>query len=120
MVSLNRLWCVRLPVPALIRNHDVITRLRRLGYLVPPGIPGFGPAMAEDDQWPGALFGQMHTDSVTLNEAVIYRHEDLQEELRSSARADSEWCAGRSRFNPPQNVRLTQQALRLKELADFR
>jgi hypothetical protein len=47
VVSLNRLRRVRLPIAPLIRSHDVITSLCELGYLVPPGIPGFRPAVAE-------------------------------------------------------------------------
>src|SRR5215469_845065 len=88
VVRFNCLRRVRLPVSALIGSHDVITRLRELGYLVPPGVPGFRPAMAEDDERPCALFSQMHADSVALNEAVIYGHEDLQEQPRSTGWAD--------------------------------
>src|SRR5215469_631585 len=88
VVRLNCLWRVRLPVSALIGSHDVITRLRELGHLVSPGIPGFRPAMAEDDERPCAFFGQMHADSVALNEAVTYGHEDLQEQPRNIGWAD--------------------------------
>jgi hypothetical protein len=88
VVRLNGLRRVRLPIAPLIRSHDMITSLCELGYLVPPGIPGFGPAMAKDDEWSCALFGEMHPDSVALNGAPIYRHEDLQGRLGRTAWAD--------------------------------
>jgi hypothetical protein len=46
------------------------TGLRQRPKLMPPGVPAFGKAVAEDDERAFALLGHMQTDTVGLDHAM--------------------------------------------------
>ena len=74
--------------------------------------------MAEQDERPLALFCQMHSYSVTMNETVVKGHGNLR--MEDGRRGpDSGALAGGNRSDPPHDVRCLQQAVRLEKLADF-
>jgi len=41
-------------------------------YLMPPGIPALRETMAEDNQRPLALLGEVHLNAVGVDESVVY------------------------------------------------
>ena len=69
-VLVDRIRAVGLAVAAHIGRDGVESSFGQRRQLVAPRIPGFGKAVAQQDQRTLALLGQVHADAVGLDGAV--------------------------------------------------
>jgi hypothetical protein len=72
VVCLDGLRPIGLAVATLIRSHHAESRISERWYLMPPRIPALWEAMAEEDQRPLALLGEVHLNAVGVDESVVY------------------------------------------------
>ena len=79
-VLIGRCRLVRLAVAAHVRRDSVEAGGRQSGKLMAPRVPGFGKAVAQNDERPFALLGKMQLNAVRLDGALCDRvryHSDL-------------------------------------------
>jgi hypothetical protein len=70
-VILDVRWSVGLTVAAHIRRHCVVTGSGQGGQYVPPAIPEFRPTVRDHYYRTFPLLGNVHPDSVHLDESVL-------------------------------------------------
>ena len=71
VVCLDWLRLIGLTIAALIRSHHVESCISECWDLMPPGIPALREAMAKDDQRPLTLLGEVHFNTVGVDESVV-------------------------------------------------
>jgi hypothetical protein len=69
VVVLDRRRLVALAVPAKIRGDRAVSRLGQRRKLMPPGIPGLGKAVEQQNQRALAHLGDPQLDPVRLDDA---------------------------------------------------
>ena len=69
-VAVDLWWGVGLTVATHIGRDRMKTSRRQGAQLMPPGIPAFGKAVAQQDRRPGPLLGNVHADAVGLDHVV--------------------------------------------------
>ena len=70
-VLIDRLGPIGLAVPAHVGCHRMEPGVREGPKLVAPGIPGLREAMAENDQGARPLLGDVHSNTVRFDAAVL-------------------------------------------------
>jgi hypothetical protein len=71
VVGFDRLRSGCLAVTALVRGNYMVPCRRQGRQLVPLGIPAFWEAVIQHDQRAFTLFGDMHTNAVAVDKAVV-------------------------------------------------
>jgi hypothetical protein len=75
VVLLDGFRPVGLAVPTLVRRYRALARLGQRRQLVAPRVPRLWKAVAENDQRPGPLLGDIHLDAVGFDGLVLHtRH----------------------------------------------
>ena len=69
-IGLDRLGPVGLPIAAHVGRDGMIAGLGQRLELMAPRIPGFGPAVAEEDERPLACLGDVDAKAVRLDEPM--------------------------------------------------
>jgi hypothetical protein len=69
-VLVDRLRPVGPAVTAHVGGHGMEPRLGECRELMAPGIPGFGKAVAQEDERPRTGFGEVHADAIGLDGAM--------------------------------------------------
>jgi hypothetical protein len=69
-VLVDRLWTIGPAVAAHVWGYGMEPGLGERRQLVPPGVPGFGKTVAQDDQGTRPLFGHVHAYAVCLDGTV--------------------------------------------------
>src|SRR3954470_2722932 len=69
-VLIDALRPIRLAVAAHVRSDHAETCFCECRKLMPPRIPGFGKAMAQNNQRPRAALRNVHADTVRVDVAV--------------------------------------------------
>jgi hypothetical protein len=87
MIHLDGLRLVGLAITTLVWCHHVVPCLRERRQLVAPGVPALWKAVAQDDQRSFALLGDVHPDTIRVDEPVAYLYHHCAPRLRQSRRA---------------------------------
>jgi hypothetical protein len=107
-VLIDRLRPVALAVTAHIGRDDVESRRGERSDLMAPRIPAFRKAMAQHDQRPGTLLGDIDADAVGFNDP-----------LRRLCHGRSSRAGLRQRFRPRDRQRRRHQERQGRRLQEF-